>query len=68
MPDNIRVLDCRVDELQANLNMLTGDYVFASWNWYALGDERRVSVVMVRVVAAPVALVPGFDPRGSRRN
>lgn len=68
MPDNIRVLDCRVDELQANLNALTEHYAFASWDWYTLGDERRVSVVMVRMVAAPVQLPSGFDPRGNRRN
>lgn len=90
MPDNIRVLDCRVDELQANLNALTEHYAFASWDWYdrtvevpcvlcggsdptcsggsTSKIERRVSVVMIRMVAAPVQLPSGFDPRGNRRN
>lgn len=48
MPENVWVLDCRVDELQANLNLRTGEYAFACWNFYDRAEERRVTVVMWR--------------------
>lgn len=34
MADNIRVLDCRVDELAANLNSVAGEWSGQVWNFY----------------------------------
>jgi hypothetical protein len=68
MGDNIRVIDCRVDELQANLNLLTDPWAFASFNWYERGEEQRVSVVLTRLHQAPIQLPSGLDLRGNRRN
>lgn len=68
MADNYRVLDCRVDELQANLNHWAGEFTGIVWNIYDRGEERRATVVMSRLAPMPVQLPPGFDPRGNRRN
>lgn len=68
MADNIRVLDCRVDELQANLNSAAGEWLGQVWNFYDRGEERRVTVVMGRMLPQPVQLPPGFDPRKMRSN
>lgn len=90
MADNYRVMDCRVDELQTNLNLWAGEFTAIVWNIYdhqractcpenPEGNhrtdcarpgpvERRVTVVMSRLAPMPVALPPGFDPRGNRRN
>ena len=67
MADNIRVLDCCVDELAANLNSAAGEWLGQVWNFYDRGAEWRVTVVMGRILPQPVQLPPGFDVRGNRR-
>lgn len=63
MADNFRVLDVRVDELAANLNALSSDpWAIVSQDYYSNGDERRVTVLLVRP-QMQVQLSPGFDPR-----
>lgn len=68
MADNIHVLDCRVDELQANLNSLIADWLGQVWNFYDRGEERRVTVVMGRIRPQSVEFPPNFDPRKIRQN
>ena len=67
MNDNTRVIDCTVDELQANLNLQQGHWSFAAFNWYERDGVRRVSVVMYRLEAVPMQFMPGVDPRVLRK-
>ncbi len=66
MVDNLRVLDCRVDELAANLNAVAENFAPMIWNFYDRGAERRVTVVMGRVQVQAVAFPTNFDPRKIR--
>jgi hypothetical protein len=68
MADNVRVLDCRVDELAANLNAITEHFGPVVWNFYDRGAERRVTVVMGKIQPQVMATPTGLftDPR--RRN
>lgn len=68
MADNFKVLDCRIDELQANLNAAAEQWSGLVWGFYDRGEERRISVVMVRTQGVPVQLPPGFDPRKLTRS
>lgn len=68
MADNIRVIDCRVDELAANMNALRDHYMALVWNFYETDLGRRVTVVLSRMEAAPVPLPSGFDPRRILKN
>jgi hypothetical protein len=66
--DNFRVLDVRVDELAANLNALDKEpYQIVSQDYYWKGEERRVTVLLVRP-QMQVQIPPGFDPRKMNRN
>lgn len=68
MADNIRVLDCRVDELAANLNSIAENFGPVVWNFYDRGAERRVTVVMGKI-QPQVQMVPlGPDIIKMRRN
>jgi hypothetical protein len=68
MADNFRVLDVRVDELAANLNALDKEpYQILSQDYYSKGEERRVTVLLVRA-QLQVQVPPGFDPRRMSRN
>lgn len=68
MADNFRVLDVAVGELAANLNALSSDpWAILSQDYYSKGDERRVTVLLVRP-QMQVQLPPGFDPRRMSRN
>ncbi len=68
MAGNIRVLDCRIDELEAHLNAIKEDYEPVVWNFYHRGAERRVTVVMGKLAVQAVAFPPNFDPRKIRQN
>ena len=68
MADNIRVIDCRVDELAANMNELKDPYAAMTWDFYDRGEVRRVTVVLTRLQPAPVMLPTGFDPHKMRHN
>ena len=68
MADNFRVIDVWVDDLQANLNAIEEPRLILHWDFYWKGEERRVTVVMLKVSPQAVPLPPGFDPRILRRN
>ena len=68
MADKVRVIDCAVDELAANLNAVAEHFAGVVWNFYDRGAERRVTVVMGRIQVAPIQLPAGIDLRGNRRN
>ena len=68
MSDNFRVLDVSVAELQANLNAQTEPWLILQWDFYSKGEERRVTMVMMRSQLPTVNLQQGFDPRILRRN
>ncbi len=68
MADNIHVLDCRIDELAANLNALAEDFAPVVWDFYYRREERRVTVVMGKLQVPTVQVPPNFDPRKIRQN
>ncbi len=68
MPDNWKVVDWAVDELQENLNAIRDAWLILHWDFYAAPGSRRVTVVMVKQPPPAVDLPPGFDPLRFRRN
>jgi hypothetical protein len=68
MADYFKVLDVRVDELQANLNADTQPWLIVHLHYYRKGEERRATLVMVKVPPPSIELPPGLDPRLLRRN
>ncbi len=68
MADNWRVLDCRVDELQANMNLIDKEpWQILSQDYYHQDGVRRVTVLLRRPVMQ-VQVAPGFDPHRMPRN
>ena len=68
MADHFRVLDVRVDELAANLNVLSDDpWLIVSQDYYSEKGVRRVSVLLMRPPRQVASGMP-IDPRLLRRN
>ena len=68
MADTWRVLDCRIDELQANMNLIDKEpWQMISQDYYHQDGVRRVTVLFRKPVTE-VQLPAGFDPRLLRRN